>query len=72
MTQDTVWVMGMKDGVLVTLAHHTSKSTAGPAEHRKLDGETWTRRAGDPSATGMHITSTLGQTEAQLTMWDMW
>lgn len=49
-------VMGMKDGVLTTPAHHPSRSTAGPSEHREWDGETRTMREGGPSSTGMHIT----------------
>ena len=54
-------VMGIKDGVLITPAHHTSKNTAGPSIHRKLDGETQTIREGGPSSTGMHTTPALGQ-----------
>ena len=45
----------MKDGVLTTPAHQTSKSTVDPSIHRKLDGVTQAIRERGPSSMGTHV-----------------
>lgn len=61
----------MKDGVLTTPAHQTSKNTVDPSVHRKLDGVTQVIRERGPSSMGMHITPVLGQSEFQISLWAM-